>query len=74
MNRYAIKLDGKTTISCASNATEAFEAYANRRFFGNSRLHHTEYRLEQYDADTRGVKWASYCIRGESRAIVELAK
>jgi hypothetical protein len=71
--RYIIKSGGKETISIGKDARDAFERYANRRFFGNERLHPTEYRLEQMDADTRGREWASYWIRGEERALVTRA-
>ena len=73
MKRYRIKLNGKEIVSRGEDAQNAFDRYANRLVFGgNTILHPTEYRLEQIDADTRGEKWASFWVKDESRAIVEL--
>ncbi|MDD5394958.1 MAG: hypothetical protein PHE17_18220 [Thiothrix sp.] len=57
--RYQITYKGKKYISIAEDAQAAFDKFANRKVYGENTLI-GNYSLKQYDANTRGKKWAQF--------------
>lgn len=72
LRRYKVAHNGKTYVTRGTNAEHAFRRFANRPVFGQRTIiDSTEYRLEQFDADTRGNRWASF-IKNGYRIICEI--
>ena len=63
MKRYEVTYKGKKTIVRADDAVDAIERFCNRQFFGRRRIH--DWRVSQFDADTRGGIWCEGWTRGE---------
>ena len=57
--KYKIEYKGKYYYRNGNNCQEAFEKFANHSVFGQRNLIEN-YKLNQYDADTRGESWAQY--------------
>ena len=65
--KYEIKFRSKTYRYNGSSCQEVAEKFGNRKVFGNPLVF--SLRLRQYDAGTRGEKWAIYDADGERMEI-----
>jgi hypothetical protein len=63
MNRYEITYKGKKHIYTGDNCEEAMSKFANRKVFGKNIIF--DYRIDLYDADTRGQIEAKYHTIGD---------
>ena len=71
MNRYKIR-ERKPAIRIADNAVDAFESYQAETPFGKPRRWEiTAAKLNQYDADTGGEKWAQFVTPDQKTILVE---
>ena len=69
MNKYNIIYKNSYFKYSAENAEAAMEKFAERKVFGENLV--WEYRLMQYDAETRGELWAIYKINNDIKVTIE---
>jgi hypothetical protein len=72
--KFKITYRGKEYTSRGENCEEAMERFAGRKVFGGGAWI-GKYLLVQYDADTRGHRWAEFVAgwNSEYRVMVETA-
>ena len=58
MNKYEVKYNGTKFYYYGEDASDAMDKFANRKVFSHQLIF--DYRLMQYDADTRGKEWAQF--------------
>lgn len=60
--RYIIKYKGKEHISLGENSVNAVERFLDRPMFGRTDWN-GGFKLDMYDADTRGERWCTGSVR-----------
>ena len=65
--KYVVTFRGRTYRYNGTNCQEVAEKFGNRKVFGNPLVF--SLRLRQYDAGTRGEKWAIYEADGDRMEI-----
>jgi len=75
MKRYVINYKGKKYTSKGEDAVNAFSRFAERKVFGR-RSWIENSKLDQFDADTCGKKWAQFWCGWDLdiKCLVELIK
>ena len=68
--KYKLSFNGKEYRYNGKDCEEVISKFANRKVFGNPIV--WDYRIKQYDADTRGERWAVYHVNKEKSVLVEI--